>query len=125
MWLFKGVAPFLAWALWTNVTPPAHGPHGPHGSLGHRAGAAALTAALLAMGMLATSGRQGSRHLCGILAVAYGYLGISALVLPHHDGSCGPAGGFWCSPPPARMRRWQLVRPAIAAQRSPRRRRRS
>lgn len=64
-----------------------------HALLGHWSGAAALATALLLCGLLAATGRPGWRQLTGLLAAAFGYLGVAALLLPDHDGSWGAVGG--------------------------------
>ena len=87
-----GVAPFLCTSAWVNVSRQLEG-SGPHAELGHWAGAAALPVTLLLLGFLAATGRAGWRLVTGLLAVTYGYLGVAALLLPHHDGSWGVVGG--------------------------------
>jgi hypothetical protein len=64
-----------------------------HGELGHWAIGVALSASLLLAGWLAARGGNASRGLNATLGVTYGYLGVAALTIPHHDGSWSIPGG--------------------------------
>ena len=85
--------PFLAANGWANLERVLRDTS-EHAALGHWHGSLVVAIVLACGGLLATTRRPGWPAVGTLLALAYAYLGVAALMLPLHDGSWGVSGGL-------------------------------